>query len=108
MSEAFRVAWSLLKGKYPVAEFGGNTTCPDCESEMEQRTSSLGFGYPTVYGFGCPKCESFTPHDPKFAQTPEPVFLCPECKGSGEQKAYNRKRDSYECEMCNGTGLGER
>ena len=108
MSDAFSQAWSLLKGKDPVAEFGGNTTCPDCGSEMKQTKASLGFGYPFVYGFGCPKCGSFRPHDPNFAQKPESAFLCPECKGTGEQEKYNRKRESYECEMCDGTGRGER
>ena len=105
---AFDQAWGLMKGKYPVVEFGGNNECPDCGSVMEQRKASLGHGYPFAYGFACEKCGYFQPHDPKYAQTPQDVFLCPECKGTGEQDKFNRKRGSFECEMCNGTGRGER
>ena len=102
----FDAAWNLIKGEYPVAEFGGNTECPDCGSEMRQGVSSLGHGYPSVYGFGCDKCGHFKPHDSEYATTPKPPLICPECKGTGEQKTYNRRMESYECQMCNGTGRG--
>ena len=101
---AFDRAWEIAKGEDPVVEFGGNNICPDCGNVMEQKKNQLGFGFPVVYGWGCENCESFRPHDIEYAQTPQKIALCPHCKGSGEQSSYNKKRDSYECEHCDGDG----
>ena len=101
---AFDKAWDLLKGGEPTIEFGGNDICPNCGSKMVQRRSQLAYDRPIVYGWSCPKCESFTPHDIDFAHSLELDELCEKCYGSGEQEEYNKKLDSAECDQCDGTG----
>jgi len=102
--EPMEVAMRLLKGGEPTIEFGGNDICPKCGGKMVQRRTQLGFDYPVVHGWDCPKCESFTPHDNKYAITPRPIRVCGKCKGNGGQKEYNKELDSYECDWCDGTG----
>lgn len=102
--EPMDIAMRLLKGGEPTIEFGGNDICPKCGGKMVQRRTQLGFDYPVVHGWDCPKCESFTPHDNKYAITPRPIRVCGKCKGNGGQKEYNKELDSYECDWCDGTG----
>ena len=97
---AFDRAWEILKEGEPFIEFGGNDICPECGSKMKQTTAQLGFGYPVVHGWDCPKCESFTPHDQEYSKTEQTKDICAKCMGSGDAK------NGLKCDMCNGTGWG--
>lgn len=101
---AFDRAWALLKAGEPMIEYGGNDICPECGTKMTQRKGQINYDRPVVHGWDCPKCESFSPHDIDYAHDLELDHLCNKCLGSGEQDEINRKRDSFECDECNGKG----